>query len=123
MQEQEDRKKIDARSSRILSRSLKKWRNYSVNFDVKSLMKESGLSFQLASRRTFSRHLNLMGYRFLQARKKGLLSDNDKKRRLCFARNTKRSCLAGNDKFFVTKSPFTWTVFSLYTNLILSMQR
>ena len=48
-------KKIDARSSRILLRSLKKRRNTGVNFDVKSLVRESGLSLELASRRTFSR--------------------------------------------------------------------
>ena len=62
--------KIDARSSRTLVRSLKKCRKHSVNFDVKSLVKESGLSLQMASRSTFSRHLNLLGYRFLQARQR-----------------------------------------------------
>jgi transposase len=92
--------KIDARTSRILVRSLKKCRKHNVNFDVKSLVKESGLSLQLASRRTFSRHLNLLGYRFLQARKKGLLTDKDRKRRLKFARKTKRLCLRENAHFW-----------------------
>ena len=69
-------------------------------------MRESGLSFQLASRRTFSRHLNSMGYKFLQARKKGLLTDNDKKRRLRFARNTMRNCLTPNPNFFCDEVAF-----------------
>ena len=92
--------KIDARTSRILVRSLKKCRKHNVNFDVKSLVKESGLSLQLASRRTFSRHLILLGYRFLQARKKGLLTNKDRKRRLNFTRKTKRLCLRENAHFW-----------------------
>ena len=98
--------KIDNRSSRILLRSLKKRRNTGVNFDVKSLVRESGLSLQLASRRTFLRHLNLMGYRFLQARKKGSLTDNDRKRRLRFARNTARNCLTRNQNYFCKEVAF-----------------
>ena len=61
-------KKVDARSLHILLKSIQKCRKTGVNFDVKSLGRESGLSFQLASRRTFSCHLNSMGYKFLQAR-------------------------------------------------------
>ena len=71
-------KQIDAGSSRILLRSIKKCRKTGVNFDVKSLVRESGLSFKLTTNwQTFSRHLNSMGYKFLQACKKGLLADSD----------------------------------------------
>ena len=69
-------------------------------------MKESGLSLQMASRRTFSRHLNLLGYRFLQARKKGLLTEKDRKRRLSFARKTKRLCLGPNANFWCDEVAF-----------------
>ena len=44
---------------------------------VKSIVEKSGLSFEMASRRTFSRYLNENGYGYLQARKKGLRSEND----------------------------------------------
>ena len=67
-------KQIDAGSSRILLRSIKKCRKTGVNFDVKSLVRES---FKLTNWQTFSRHLNSMGYKFLQACKKGLLADSD----------------------------------------------
>ena len=40
---------------------------------VKSIVERSGLSFEMASRRTFSRYLNENGYEYLQARKKGFL--------------------------------------------------
>lgn len=49
---------------------------------VKSIVERSGLSFEMASRRTLSRYLNENGYGYLQARKKGLLSENDQKFRI-----------------------------------------
>ena len=49
---------------------------------VKSIVERSGLRFEMASRRTFSRYLNVNGYGYLQARKKGLLSENDRKLRI-----------------------------------------
>ena len=56
---------------------------------VRSLVEESGLSFEVATRRTYSRYLNELGYFYFSARRKGILSDNDKKVRLQFARNMK----------------------------------
>jgi len=46
---------------------------------VKSIVERSGLSFEMAIRRTFSRYLNDNGYWYSQLRKKGLLSENDQK--------------------------------------------
>ena len=116
-------KKINARSSRILLRSLKKCRKTGVNFDVKSLVRESGLSFQLASRRTFSCHLNSMGYKFLQAREKGLLTDNDKKD-ICVLLGIQCEIVQHLIlSFLATKSRFTWTVSHLYTNITPSTQQ
>ena len=60
-----------------------------VHITVKNVVEKSGLSFEMASRRTFSRYLNEEGYSYLQARKKGLLSENDRKLQLQFAREVK----------------------------------
>ena len=92
--------KIDAQSSRTVVRSLKKCRKHS----VKSLVKESGLSLQMASRRTFSRYLNLLGYRFLQARKKGLLTEKDRKRRFKLCSKNKATLFGTKCKFLVRRS-------------------
>ena len=61
-----------------------------VHITVKNVVEKSGLSLEMASRRTFSRCLDEEGYSYLQARKMGLLSENDRKVRLRFAREMKR---------------------------------
>ena len=71
-----------------------------LNITVKNVIEKSGLSLEMASRRTFSRYLNEEGYSYLQARKKGLLSENDRKQRLRFAREMRRK---------VTENPDFWT--------------
>ena len=63
-------------------------RRTNVNFTVKTLVQESGLT-GLASIRTFSDFLNKNGYYFLQARKKGLLKEKDTKARLRYASQMK----------------------------------
>ena len=52
---------------------------------VKTLVTESGLSLELADRRTFSRRLNENGHGFFQAPKKGLMNEKDKKLRRKYA--------------------------------------
>ena len=49
---------------------------------VKSIVERSGLSFEMANKRMFSHYLNENGNGYLQARKKGLLSENDQKLRI-----------------------------------------
>lgn len=83
-------RKIQERAERLLIRTLKKIRATNVNFTVKQLVRESGMTLQQASQRTFSRCLNKNGYYYLQARKKGLLSERDKRQRLKYARQMKR---------------------------------
>ena len=56
---------------------------------MRNLVEESGLSFEVATRRTYSRYLNELGYFYFSAQRKGILSGNDKKVRLQFARNMK----------------------------------
>ena len=42
------------------------------------LVKEAGLDRTLLHHRTYTKYLNAMGFYFFQARKKGLLSEEDK---------------------------------------------
>lgn len=79
-------RKISLRVERTLKRDLLKMRNEGLAVSVKKLIEYSGLDFQTASVRTFSRCLNDMGFWFLQARKKGLLKERNKKLRLQYAR-------------------------------------
>ena len=70
---------VSERKMRVLIRTLKSFRQNNVHITVRSLVEESGLSFQVASRRTYSRYLNELGYYYFSARRKGILRDNDKK--------------------------------------------
>ena len=66
--------------------NLLQLRKQKFNLTVKQLVEYSGLNLRSASRRTYSRCLNNMGFRFLQARKKGLLNDKHIKSRVRYAR-------------------------------------
>lgn len=72
---------------------------------VKSLVDESGLSFDQASRRTYSRYLNRLGYSYFSARRKGILSEKDKQLRLQFARRMKRE-VSRNEEFWTNEISF-----------------
>ena len=80
------KRKISHHSVRKLIRALMELRTKNRHATVKSIVERSGLSFEVASRRMFSRYLNENGYRYLHARKKGLFSENDRKLRIRFAR-------------------------------------
>ena len=92
-------RKIQERGVRALIRGLKLLQARKANVSVKKVVKESGLSFQMASHRTFNRYLNEKGYGYFQVRKKGLLTENDCKLRLKYARKMKRE-LAVNPDFY-----------------------
>ena len=64
-------RKLDERSVRKLIRCITNARKTNPNMTDKTLVRESGLSLELADRRTFSRRLNENGYGFFQARKRG----------------------------------------------------
>ena len=81
-------RKVDQRSVRVLIRNLKNSRKINANVTVNSIVGNSGLS-AFASRRTFSRVLNEEGYKFRQARKKGLVTEKDRRLRMKYARNMK----------------------------------
>ena len=59
-------RKINERDGRALIRGLQRLRAKGASISVKRIVKESGLSFELAHRRTFSRFLNEKGYGFFQ---------------------------------------------------------
>ena len=63
-------------------------RNVNTSFNVQTLRNEAGLKH--VSTRTVNRYLNKHKYKYLQSRKKGLLTDKDKKKRLQFARKEMR---------------------------------
>ena len=77
--------KMSTRAKRRLKRTIKILRTQDANWTVKRLMARSDVTD--VSRRTVSRFLNQSGYSYLQARKKGLLSDKDKKIRQKFAKS------------------------------------
>ena len=86
-------KKLQERHKRMLIRTLKKIRATNVNFTLKELVKESGLNMTMASKSTFYRFLRERGYHFLQARQKGLVTAEDRKKRIKYAREMKRHLL------------------------------
>ena len=53
-------------------------------------MKKAGIQESQASNRTVRRCLKRHGYHFLQARKKGLMSSADLKKRVAFAKKVKK---------------------------------
>ena len=76
---------LDTRDERMLLRSLRDNREKGLQVTSKRLQLESGLTH--VSNRTVRRKLNENGYKFLQARKKGLMSRKDLKKRLKFAKD------------------------------------
>ena len=84
---------------------MERLRARGTNITVKNVAKESGISLQVAHRRTFSRFLNEKGYGFFVARRKELVYEKDRKLRLKYARKMKRE-LARNLEFFKDEVAF-----------------
>ena len=82
--------KLTARHKRLILRELLKLRKSHGNVTVQNIMSTVQLDRNIVSQRTVSRFLNKCGYRYLQARKKGLLLASDLKKRLRFARDLKQ---------------------------------
>ena len=91
-------RKVNKRGIRALTRPIDKVHIDNVDFTVKQLTVNAGIS-HLASRETFSRYLNENGFKFLQSRKKGLLSTKDRSLRLKIARKM-RWKLTGRPDFW-----------------------
>lgn len=69
------------------------------NITVKKVVTSGCLDFNTASRRTFSRCLNQTGYAYLQARKKGRVTEKDCKLCLQLARKMKKKLQVNQDFF------------------------
>lgn len=77
-------RKLKQRQERIIILTLLRLRKRQASFSAKKIQEESGLMH--VSTKSIYRVLHRHGYRYRQSRKKGLLSPNDIKRRLKFAR-------------------------------------
>ena len=64
---------------RLLLRTIKRLRNANTSFTVQTLRNKAGLKH--VSTRTVNRYLNKQKHKYLQSRKKGLLTAKDKKKR------------------------------------------
>ena len=80
--------KLDDRTKRHLIREVHNLRRREPNWTVKRLMEVADI--KNVSRRTVSRFLNKNGYNYLQARRKGLMSDKDRRARVAFAKKVVR---------------------------------
>ena len=71
-------------------RTFIRLRKGNINLSIKHLLVQCGLNAVSVHQRTISRYLNQFGYKYLQARKKGVLTENDWKRRRVYARKMKK---------------------------------
>ena len=83
-------RKLCARTQRKLLRNLKLLRRRRGNFSAHDVMVECGITENDISIRSVQRFLNEQGYRFLQARKKGLMKSTDLMQRVTFAKLIKK---------------------------------
>ena len=82
-------KLLTIRDERKKIRTLLLLRETLCSFSIKKLKVESGVDVNISDN-TVRRVLNRYGYKYLQSRKKGLLSEKDARNRLLFARKVKR---------------------------------
>ena len=80
--------KLSSQDKRRIIRTIPKLRKSDGSFTSQHLQLESGVS--QVSNRTFCRYQNVIGYKYLQSRKKGLLTEADLKARLKYCRNIKK---------------------------------
>lgn len=82
------KKKLTVRAESLLLRKIPVIRRMNPNWTVSELMSMAGIDD--ISLRTAQRILNRNGYHHLKARRKGILSSEDAKKRLAFARKMKK---------------------------------
>ena len=83
-------KKLSVRDRWLLKRSIDQLRQVNANFTMKELIRFSGLPCTGASYSTFYREVKSMGFKFLNARKKGELNQSDCKKRCHFAKKCQK---------------------------------
>ena len=96
--------KLSLREERHILRTLSSLRHEEGNFTSIRLMARAGISPKHVSNRTIRRFLQREGYYFLQARKKGLLSQKDLKERVKirqkYQKTLLKGCVEGQCSFF-----------------------
>ena len=92
---------LSKRDERCIKRALERMRKENVNFTIMELVNAAGIPYNQASYNTFVRILHAMGYACRPTRRKGILTDKDKKKRLQFAKKELDRLLS--DKDFWTK--------------------
>jgi transposase len=90
---------LSDRDVRRLRRSIVLLRNYNANFTVKELIQFSGLNYSSASYATFYREILRAGLKFVNSRRKGVLSDSDCKKRYKFAQKCRKMLKTKPDLF------------------------
>ena len=85
------RRKFNEREERRIRRAIHSLRRRQGNFTAKGLLVELRIPPTEVSVRTVQRHLHRMGYSYVHSRRKGVLSDKDRKQRLAFAKHFKRN--------------------------------
>ena len=83
-------RKLTPRQERLLFRKIEFLRRKEGSFTVKRLMCEAGVDVRAVSCKTVRRFLHRNGYKYTQARRKGILKHMDQQKRLQFARKIKR---------------------------------
>ena len=101
----------------MLLRTFQDLRRKSANFSVSDIISECGFDPKTVHRRTISRYLNNNGFKLRQARKKGLLNENDKRLRTSYARGM-RKILRAEPHFLLITWHFTSMLFPLFTRTI-----
>lgn len=82
--------KLTLRQKRSILRNINILREDNSNFTSKNLLLNSGMNPKNISSRTVRRFLNKSGYHYLQARKKGVLTTTDIRKRYNFAKRIKK---------------------------------
>ena len=83
--------KLSERQRRHLIRCLRVLRKRDGAFTCKRLMEEAGIEERKVSTRTITRYLNSAGYFYLQTRKKGLMTEDDHRKRVKFAKDMRKN--------------------------------
>ena len=99
--------KLSERQRRHLIRCLRVLRKRDGAFTCKRLMEEAGIEEREVSTRTITRYLNSAGYFYLQTRKKGLMTEDDHRKRVKFAKDVKKlqsRCLEKRNCFLLGRN-------------------
>ena len=83
-------RKLSLRDERLLIRKIEKLRLREGSFTIKRLMCEAGLESKMVSCQTVRRLLRRHGYKYILARRKGILTEADLIKRLKYAQSMKR---------------------------------